>query len=137
MSNSENIQKALDIALKQFGVTNNIVVALENINAPTNTATPYLSSFLLPSPTETADLYFTDRRSGIYQVDINYASHIGSAPLNKMADLLELAFKPSTTLVRGGLCIEIINFSAERVTVENGWAVKPITINWITYTERL
>ena len=134
---TESIQKALDAALKAFGVANSIIVALENINAPTNTATPYLAGFLLPAPVEDADLYFTDRRSGIYQIDVNYASHLGSASINKMIDLLNLVFKPSSTFTRSGVCVEVTNFSPERLVVENGWATKPISITWHTYTERL
>lgn len=134
---TEALQKAFDIALMRFGVANSIVVALENINAPTNTATPYLAGFLLPAPVEDADLYFTDRRSGIYQVDVHYASQLGSAPINKMIDLLNAAFKPSTELVRGVICAEITNFSPDRVTVGNGWATKPISIRFEAYTARL
>ena len=133
----ENIQKALDIALVAFGQANSIKIALENINAPTDTATPFLAGFMLPAPVEDADLYFTNRHSGIYQIDINCASHLGSAPLNKMADLLNQTFKPSAIFTRGGLCVEITNFSPERLLVENGWARKPVTITWHTYTERL
>lgn len=134
---TESIQKSLDAALKTFGIANSIIVALENINAPTNTATPYLAGFLLPVPVEDADLYFTDRRSGIYQIDVNYASHLGSAPINKMTDLLNAAFKPSSTFTRSGVCVEVTNFSPERLIVENGWATRPISITWHTYTERL
>lgn len=134
---TEALQKAFDIALMQFGVANSITVALENINAPTNTATPYLAGFLLPAPVEDADLYFTDRRRGIYQIDVHYASHLGSAPINKMIDLLNVAFKPATELVRGVICAEITNFSPDRVTVENGWATKPVSIRFEAYTARL
>lgn len=134
---TEAIQKALDIALKQFGTANGIKIALENIGAPTDTSVPYLAGYLLPAPTEDADLYFTDRRSGIYQIDISYASGAGSAVINRMTDLLNAAFKPGKELTRTPVCVEITNFSAERVTVSNGWAVKPITITWITHTERL
>ena len=134
---TEALQKAFDVALMQFGVANSITVALENINAPTNTATPYLAGFLLPAPVEDADLYFTDRRSGIYQVDVHYASHLGSAPINKMIDLLNAAFKPSTTIQRIPICAEITNFSSDRVIIENGWATKPVSIRFESYTERL
>lgn len=134
---TESIQKALDAALIAFGTANSIKVCLENIGAPTSTDTPYLAGYFLPSQTEDADLYFSDRRQGIYQIDINYASHLGTAPINKMADKLNLAFRPSTELGRSGICVEITNFSAERVNIENGWATKPCSITWITYTERL
>jgi len=134
---TESIQKALDIAFKAFGTANSIVVALENINAPTDTATPYLAGYFIPAPNEDADLYFTDKRSGIYQIDINYASHLGTASINRMEDKLNAYFAPGNTLTRGNVCVQITNFSAARVTVENGWAIKPITITWQTHTERL
>ena len=134
---TEALQKAFDIALMQFGVANSITVALENINAPTNTATPYLAGFLLPAPVEDADLHFTDRRRGIYQIDVHYASHLGSAPINKMIDLLNAAFKPSTTIQRSPICAEITNFSCDRVIIENGWATKPVSIRFEAYTARL
>lgn len=134
---TEAIQKALDVALKSFGVTNSITVALENINAPTDTSIPYLAGFMIPSNVESADLYFTDRRSGIYQIDINYASTLGSAPINRMVDKLNAVFKPSTSLTRDPVCVEITKFSHERITVANGWATKPVTIEWVTHTERL
>lgn len=134
---TESIQKAFDIALKQFGTANSIVIALENINAPTSTSTPYLAGFFLPSPIDQADLYFTDRRSGIYQIDVKYASHLGSSPINKMIDLLNVAFKPSTTIQRSPICVEITNFSYDRVTIENGWATRPVSITFEAYTARL
>lgn len=137
MTYTEDIQKALDSALIDFGVANSIDVALENINAPTDTATPYLAGFMLPAPTEDADLYFTDRRSGIYQIDVNYSSQLGSAQINRMTDLLNQAFKPSSEFSRNDICVEVTNFSAERITVQNGWATKPISLTWHTYTKRL
>ena len=135
--NIEAIQKALDVALKAFGTANSITVALENIGAPTDTATPYLAGYFIPAPTETADLYFTDRRSGIYQIDINYSSGLGSGPCNRKADKLNAAFAPGKSFTRSPVCVEVVGYADERITVENGWARKPITIQWITHTERL
>lgn len=134
---SEAIQNALDAALVAFGTANGIKVCLENFSATTNTAIPYLAGFLLPAGVDSADLYFTDRRTGIYQIDINYASAIGSSAINKMLDKLNIAFKPSTELSRTPICLEITRFSHERITVQNGWATKPVTIEWVTHTERL
>ena len=134
---SEAIQKALDAALVAFGTANGIKVYLENVGAPTDTSVPYLAGFLLPAGVDSADLYFTDRRTGIYQIDINYASATNSAKLNQMTDKLNLAFKPSTELSRTPICLEITRFSHERITVQNGWATKPVTIEWVTHTERL
>ena len=134
---SEAIQKALDSALVAFGAANGIKVCLENVGAPTDTSVPYLAGFMLPSGVDSADLYFTDRRTGIYQIDINYASATNSAKLNQMTDKLNIAFKPSTELSRTPICLEITRFSHERITVQNGWATKPVTIEWVTHTERL
>ena len=53
----EDLTKAFDIALKAFGTANNIAVALENIDAPTSTDTPYLASYMLLADTEQADLF--------------------------------------------------------------------------------
>jgi hypothetical protein len=134
---TEAIQSAFESALTAFGVANSIKVGLENISISTNTATPYLAGFMIPADIESADLYFTDRRSGIYQIDINYASTLGSAPINRMVDKLNAAFKPSTSLTRDPVCVEITKFSHERITAANGWATKPVTIEWVTHTERL
>ena len=111
--------------------------ALENIDAPTNTATPYLSSFVLLADTEQADLGFSEQRAGIYQIDINYASAKGSAPINKMADLLLAAFKPSSNFIRNEICAEVQQVNLGPLIVENGWAKRPLSINFIAFTKRL
>ena len=95
----EDLTKVFDITLMSFGTTNSIQVALENINVPTSTATPYLAGYMLLADTQQADLGFTEERPGIYQVDINYASTLGSAPINKMADKLNTAFKAGAVLL--------------------------------------
>lgn len=133
----EDLTKVFDIALKSFGSTNNIAVALENIDAPTNTATPYLNGTMLPVPTEQADLGFTEQRAGIYQIDINVASAKGSAPINKMADLLNTAFKAGSTFQRNAICAEVQSVSLGPLIVENGWAKRPLSINFIAFTARI
>jgi hypothetical protein len=141
---NEAIQKALDIALKTFATDNSIAYQLENgplllngVAVEMSTSQPYLAGYLLPSPVDAADLYFTDRRAGIYQIDVNYASGVGTRPINRMTDLLNAAFKPGTVLTRSPVCLEITRFSQENLGGGNGWATKPVTIEWITYTERL
>ena len=133
----EDMTKVFDIALQAFGVTNNLTVALENIDAPTSTTTPYLAGFMLPVPTEQADLGFTERRAGVYQVDINYASTKGSAPINKAADLLNATFKAGATFQRNGICAEVQSVSLGPLIVQNGWAKRPLSIDFIAFTERL
>lgn len=133
----EDLTKAFDVALMNFGSTNSIAVALENIDAPTNTATPYLSSFMLLADTEQADLFWTEQRAGIYQIDINVASAKGSAPINKMADLLNTAFKAGNTFQRNAICAEVQSVSLGPLIVENGWAKRPLTINFIAFTARI
>lgn len=133
----EDLTKVFDVALKSFGSTNNIAVALENIDAPTSTAMPYLSSFMLLADTEQADLFFTEQRAGVYQIDINVASAKGSAPINKMADLLNTAFKAGSTFQRNAICAEVQSVSLGPLIVENGWAKRPLSINFIAFTARI
>ncbi len=133
----EDMTKVFDIALKSFGSTNNLVVALENIDAPTSTATPYLSSFMLPVPTEQADLGFTEQRGGVYQIDINYASARGPGSINRMADLLNTVFKAGATFRRNGICAEVQSVSLGPLIVQNGWAKRPLSISFIAFTARI
>lgn len=133
----EDLTKAFDIALKSLGDTNGLYVALENIDAPTSTATPYLASFMLLADTEQADLGFTEQRAGVYQVDINCASTKGSAPINKIADFLNATFKAGATFRRNGICAEVQSVSLGPLIVQNGWAKRPLSINFIAFTERL
>lgn len=133
----EDLTKVFDIALVSFGSTNSIAVALENIDAPTSVNTPYLASYMLLADTEQADLFFTEQRAGIYQVDINYASTKGSAPINKMADLLNVAFKAGSNFVRNDICAEVQSVSLGPLIVENGWAKRPLSINFIAFTARI
>lgn len=133
----EDLTKAFDIPLVAFGVDNGVAVALENIDAPTSTDTPYLSSYMLLADTEQADLFWTEQRAGIYQIDINVASAKGSAPINKMADLLNTAFKAGNTFQRNAICAEVQSVSLGPLIVENGWAKRPLTINFIAFTARI
>lgn len=133
----ENLTKAFDIALISFGSTNSIPVALENIAAPTSTAVPYLASYMLLADTAQADLGFTEQRAGVYQVDINFASAKGSAPINKTADLLNATFKAGATFQRNGICAEVQSVSLGPLIVENGWAKRPLSINFIAFTARI
>ncbi len=133
----EDITKAFNKPFKQFGTDNTIKTCLENINCPTNTKTPYLSSFMITAPTEEADLNVNEFRQGFYQIDINYDSGQGSAPINKMADLLNAAFKTGACFEFGGVCLCITSVDLSALTVENGWASRSMSVNWNTYTNRL
>lgn len=133
----EDLTKAFDTPLIALGVDNGIAVALENIDAPTSTSTPYLASYMLLADTEQADLFWTEQRAGIYQIDINVASAKGSAPINKMADLLNTAFKAGNTFQRNAICAEVQSVSLGPLIVENGWAKRPLTINFIAFTARI
>jgi Bacteriophage related domain of unknown function len=133
----EDLTKAFDIPLMTFGTANSISVALENIDAPTSTDKPYLASYMLLADTEQADLFWTERRNGIYQVDINYSSVIGSAAINKMADKLNAAFKAGVSLSRNDICAEVQSVSLGPLIVQNGWAKRPLSINFIAFTKRL
>ena len=133
----ENITKAFDKPFKQFGVDNSIKACIENIDCPTDTSTPYLASFMLTAPPEQADLSVNESREGIYQIDINYASHIGSKSINKMADILNKVFKTGSCFEFGGICLCVTSVSLNQLDVRNGWATRSLSINWQTYTKRL
>lgn len=133
----EDLTKVFDIALKSFGTANSIAVALENIDAPTSTAVPYLASYMLLSDTQQADLFFTEERAGVYQINIYAASARGSAPVNKMADLLNATFKAGATFQRNGICAEVQSVDLGPPMVENGWAMRPLSVNFIAFTARI
>lgn len=133
----EDLTKTFDIALKDFGSTNGVAVALENIDAPTSVSTPYLAGYMLLADTEQADLFFTEQRAGIYQVDINYGQALGSAPINKMADKLNAVFKAGVSFTRNDICAEVQSVSLGPLIVENGWAKRPLSINFIAFTARI
>lgn len=133
----EDLTKAFDVPLMAFGSANGVPVALENIDAPTSTDKPYLASYMLLADTEQADLFWTEQRAGIYQVDINVASTKGSAPINKMADLLNAVFKAGATFKRNDICAEVQSVSLGPLIVQNGWAKRPLTINFIAFTARI
>lgn len=132
-----DLNKAFDIPLMQFGTDNSIEIALNNIDAPTSTDTPYLAGFMLSGPVEQADLTVNELREGIYQVDINFASNLGNPPINKMYDLLNESFKVGQDLVFGGVCVNIEAVSPSPIIVSNGWATMNMSIDWSAYTARL
>lgn len=133
----EDLTKVFDVALMDFGTTNSIKVALENIDAPTSTSTPYLASYMLLADTLQADLGYSEERAGIYQVDINYGSTLGSAQINKMADKLNALFKAGVSFTRNDICAEVQSVSLGPLIVQNGWAKRPLSINFIAFTARL
>ena len=133
----EDLPIVFNNALKTFCDLNSLVCAPENNDAPTDTAVPYLASYVLLAPTEQADLGFTERRDGIYQIDINYASARGQNQINKTADLLNATFKAGATFRRNGICAEVQSVSLGPLIVQNGWAKRPLSINFIAFTERL
>ena len=133
----EDLTKVFDVALMDFGTANSIKVALENIDAPTSTSTPYLASHILLADTLQADLGYSEERAGIYQVDINYGSTLGSAEINKMADKLNALFKAGVSFTRNAICAEVQSVSLGPLIVQNGWAKRPLSINFVAYTKRL
>lgn len=133
----EDLTKAFDTALVTFGADNSIKVALENTDAPTSTDTPYIASYMLLSDTEQADLFWTEQRAGVYQVDINVASALGSAPINRLADKLNAAFAAGNCFSRNEICAEVQSVSLGPPIVENGWAKRPLSINFIAFTARI
>ena len=132
-----DITSVFDVALRDFGIANTIDVARENSNYKPSVDKPYLASYVLLADTEQADLFFTERRAGILQIDINYASARGSADINKMADLLNYTFRASAAFQKNDICAEMQSVSLGPLIVENGWAKRPLSINFVAYTQRL
>jgi hypothetical protein len=137
MNYIEDIQKALDIALKQFGVDNGIIVALADDDYVTDTSIPYLSSNNINTGATTADLGTTDIRSGFYQIDINYKFGSKSSLINSMADKLNAIFHSGSSFSFGGACVGIDDVVPDRIIVGGGWAKMPLTVNWFSYTAKI
>lgn len=133
----EDLTKAFDSALVSFCQVNNVGVALESAGWNTDIKDPYLAGYMLLAPTEQADLFWTERRAGVYQIDINYEKMKGSAVVNKMADLLNEAFKAGSNFVRNDICAEVQSIDLGPLIVENGWAKRPLSVNFVAYTKRL
>ena len=137
MGNITSIQKALDITLKQFGLDNSIDVALTNIDKKTDTSIPFLQGIRIPTGTEPADLGATDKREGIYQINIRYEPHIGTTPFTDMADLVNETFKPGACFYHGGLCVMIDLFEDGDILTSDGWSVMPLSITWSAWTAKI
>ena len=132
-----NAQKSFDSALKVFGAANSIKVALENIDAPTSTDIPYLASYLLDLDLTEADLSVNERADTIYQIDVRYASHLGSSDINAMTDLLRAKFKLGSCHSWDGDCFCVDSISVSPLPVNDGWARKSISLTVSAYTPRL
>ena len=137
MNYFEDLTKVFTGPLYDFGQSESIPIALENIDMPTSVGTPYLAGFMLNAPVTQADLSVNEFRTGIYQIDINYAAVTGSADINRMADKLNLVFKAGEYLTYNDICVGIESVSLERLIVGGGWATRSMSIVWNSYTPRL
>lgn len=133
----EDLTKVFDAPLVQFGLDNDITVRLENIKSPTDIGDPYLSGQQFTGVVDQADLALFESRLGFYQVSIFFPQHKGSASLNRMADLLNAAFKTGQELTRNSVCVTIQAVEISNLIVANGWASRALTINWQVNTARI
>ena len=133
----ESTQYAMDAALYQFGQDNSIDIALEGQGYDPAAATPYLSGHYLPAPTEQADLYWTERRRAIYQIDVSYPQLAGTADLNATCDAVNAAFKAGSTFTNGNIGVEVTSVDFGPLITQNGWATRPVSVNIEAYTWRL
>lgn len=133
----EDAQKAFDSPLVQFGVDNSIIVSLENIDAPTDTSIPFLSGFMLDVDLTPADVGVNESVDFIYQIDVRYPSHVGSAPTNRMIDLLRAKFPIGSYHVWGDSCFGVDELSVSPLPVDDGWSVKSISLTVSGFTPRL
>lgn len=124
-------------ALQTFAQSNGVNYAFENVNTPISTDKAFLAGYVLLADTEQADLFWTERRAGVFQIDINVASSKGSTQINQLADKLNEAFKAANTFSRNDICAEVQSVSLGPLIVENGWAKRPLSINFVAYTQRL
>lgn len=131
---TEQAQKAFDVPLVQIGVDESIIVALENIDAPTDSSIPFLAGFLLASDQASADLSVNESVDGLYQIDVNYASHLGSASINRMIDKIGAVFKIGSNHFFGTECFGVESLSVSPLLVDNGWGKKSLTITFSAYT---
>lgn len=133
----EDIDKALNIPLKQFGDDNSIDVDFENIDYPTDNENPFLSGINLPALVEQGDLAVNEFRNGIYQIDVRIPKSSGKPEANRWADKLNAVFKTGTTFFRGDICLQVTSFEVGPMLIEGGWARLPCSVNWETFTNRL
>ena len=130
----EAAQKAFDTKLYQFGIDNNIAVALENVDAPTDTSIPFVSGFMLDSTLTSSSLAVSEELSFLYQIDVRYETHLGSAPINKMIDKLRQLFYISSYHYWDNECFGVNDLSVSGLRVDAGWSVKSITLTCNSYT---
>jgi|LGVF01.2.fsa_nt_gb hypothetical protein len=127
-------QKAFDLPLAQLGVDESIKVCRENIDCPTDESVPFLAGFLLASDQSSADLSVNELVDGLYQVDVNYSSHLGSSPINKMIDKVGNLFKIGSDHFFDGECFGVESLSVSPLLVDGGWGKKSLTITFSAYT---
>ena len=138
MNEIENINKALNKALYQFGTDNGIAIALENQSFTPDDKQEYLASFLLSSGMNSADIGVSDWRNGLYQIDINVQQNSGKSRTNKIADMLNQLFFAGSTFNKNDICVYVESFDPPQNTnVQNGWATSSITITWNSYTAKI
>ena len=134
---NEEAQKAFDVPLVDYGIANSIEVCLENIGCPTSTNTPFLAGFLLDLDQSSADLSVNESIETLYQIDVSYASHLGSSPINKELDKLADIFSIGSTHSFNGECFTVDSLSASGIRVGRGWGTKSLTLTVSGYTPRL
>ena len=132
-----NLYAVFDSVLWQFGIDNTIDVALQNADYSPTIENPYLAGTMLPALVEQGDLSTTERRNGIYQIDICYPSHTGTIPIAEMADKVNAIFKTGACFTFGDVCLCIESFDNGPIIIVDGWAKMPISVNWQTFTKRL
>ena len=54
-----------------------------------------------------------------------------------MADKLNALFKAGVSFTRNAICAEVQSVSLGPLIVQNGWAKRPLSINFVAYTKRL
>ena len=99
----------------------------------------FLEMFELPAFTEQSSLgdKGCDYHEGILQIDINMKAYEGTAALKKKADEINAIIKSGATFTNNSQNVRIGNVSIERVTISDGLATLPMSIEYWAYTERV
>lgn len=140
----EDIEKALIGIMIDNGsvdpdISFSLPIAYENVEYDDADGEPYLSIFILPAATVQSTLGDggCDDHQGIFQIDIKYKTNQGIAVLTKKADEINAIIKSGATFTNNGLNVRIRNVSRERVTISDGYATLPMTIEYFVFSERL
>ena len=114
-------------------------IAFEGLDFDPAGEEAYLACYILRAPTLQAELGSVgcDAHTGIFQVDINYREGIGATLALNKADEVNFLFKSGASFTDSVEVVKIRNVSASRLNLVGGWATINLSIEYITYSQRI